>query len=88
MDISFCKYYFTSNNFINKIRKYEQGTVYERTSVNVEDFLKHIDTFPSLKNQRKIANILSNFDKRIKLQEQKFNAVNRLKKCLLQQMFI
>ena len=58
MDVSFCKYYFTRIDFINKVRKYEQGTVYERMSVNVEDFLKHTDVFPCLENQRKIAKIL------------------------------
>ena len=88
MDVSFCKYYFTRINFINKVRKYEQGTVYERMSVNVEDFLKHTDVFPCLENQRKIAKILSNLDRKINLQKNTLNNLNILKKSLLQQMFI
>ena len=88
MDVSFCKYYFTRIDFINKVRKYEQGTVYERMSVNVEDFLKHTDVFPCLENQRKIAKILSNLDRKINLQKNTLNNLNILKKSLLQQMFI
>ena len=88
MDVSFCKYYFTRIDFINKVRKYEQGTVYERISVNVEDFLKHTDVFPCLENQRKIAKILSNLDRKINLQKNTLNNLNIFKKYLLQQMFI
>ena len=88
MDVSFCKYYFTRIDFINKVRKYEQGTVYERMSVNVEDFLNHTDVFPCLEKQRKIAKILSNLDRKINLQKNTLNNLNILKKSLLQQMFI
>ena len=88
MDISFCKYYFTRKDFINKVRKYEQGTVYERMAVNVEDFLKHIDVFPCLEHQRKIAKILTSLDIKINLHESTLNNLNTLKKSLLQQMFI
>ena len=88
MDISFCKYYFTRNDFINKVRKYEQGTVYERMAVNVEDFLKHVDIFPCLEYQRKIAKILSDLDIKINLQENLLKKLNNIKKSLLQQMFI
>lgn len=88
MDISFCKYYFTRNDFINKVRKYEQGTVYERMAVNVEDFLKHVDIFPCLEYQRKIAKILSDLDIKINLQENLLKNLNNIKKSLLQQMFI
>ena len=84
----FCKHYFTRVDFINKVRKYEQGTVYERMSVNVEDFLKHADIFPSMKKQKKIAQNLDFIDVKLELENKKLNMLNDYKRGLLQQMFI
>ena len=84
----FCKHYFTRVDFINKVRKYEQGTVYERMSVNVEDFLKHADIFPSMKKQKKIAQNLDFIDVKLELENKKLNMLNNYKRGLLQQMFI
>jgi len=84
----FCKHYFTRVDFINKIRKYEQGTVYERMSVNVEDFLKHVDIFPSIKKQKEIAQNLDFIDIKLKLENKKLNMLDDYKRGLLQQMFI
>lgn len=84
----FCKHYFTRADFINKVRKYEQGTVYERMSVNVEDFLKHVDIFPSIKKQKEIAQNLDFIDVKLELENKKFNMLNDYKRGLLQQMFI
>lgn len=37
----YMEYFLCRNNFINKIIKYEEGTVYERMAVKSSDFLKH-----------------------------------------------
>ena len=38
----------TMNDFINKVRKYEKCTVYERMAVKPEDFLKFKIDIPCL----------------------------------------
>nr|WP_241371239.1 restriction endonuclease subunit S [Staphylococcus aureus] len=38
----------TRNDFINRVRKYEQGTVYERMAVKPEDFLNYETKIPCL----------------------------------------
>ena len=62
----YIKYYTTRNNFINAVRKYEQGTVYERMAVSPEDFLKFNIKLPNLNFQNKIINNIELIDKKIK----------------------
>ena len=62
----YIKYYTTRNNFINAVRKYEQGTVYERMAVSPEDFLKFNIKLPNLNFQNKIVNNIELIDKKIK----------------------
>ena len=51
VNIGFIELYLTNRNFIEKIRKFEQGTVYERMSVSPEDFLSYKIRIPSLSEQ-------------------------------------
>ena len=44
-------------DFINAIRKYEEGTVYERMAVKSEDFLKYEILLPEIKEQTAIARV-------------------------------
>ena len=60
----YIKYYTTRNNFINAIRKYEQGTVYERMAVAPEDFLKFNIKLPDIETQNKIVLKLAKLDKK------------------------
>ena len=39
-NIDFISYYVVQPFFINKARRFEEGTVYERMAVNPEDFVK------------------------------------------------
>ncbi len=80
--------YLTRTSFINRIRKYEEGTVYERQGVKVEDFLKGKAEIPSLPEQQKIADFLSTLDKKIDIASQELGQVQEFKKGLLQQMFV
>lgn len=84
----YIKYYVTRNNFINAIRKYEQGTVYERMAVAPEDFLKFNIKLPDIKEQKQIVLRLSTFDKKLELEETKLNKLQELKKGLMQNMFV
>ena len=84
----YIKYYTTRNNFINAVRKYEQGTVYERMSVSPEDLLKFNIKLPNLNIQEKIVKNLNIIDKKINLELSKLNKLQKLKKGLMQSMFV
>ena len=68
VNIGFIELYLTNRNFIEKIRKFEQGTVYERMSVSPEDFLSYKIRIPSLSEQtffyQKIQRLKKLFTKR------------------------
>jgi type I restriction enzyme S subunit len=81
-------YFLMRRDFIDRVRKYEEGTVYERMAVKPEDFLKYKASFPCLKEQEKIANFMLKIDNKIIKEEEKLNLLNTWKKGLLQQMFV
>lgn len=76
------------SDFINKVRRYEEGTVYERMAVKSEDFLSEIIFLPCFEEQQKIANFLSQIDEKITLEAQKLEELKKFKKALLQRMFV
>lgn len=69
IDIEYLSYILTSERFIQKVRKYEQGTVYERMAVNVEDFLSMKVNIPSLNEQKIIKDMIKKVEKIINLYE-------------------
>ncbi|WP_171903055.1 restriction endonuclease subunit S [Bacillus mycoides] len=76
------------SDFINKIRKYEEGTVYERMAVKPSDFLKYVDEIPCLKEQEKIAEFFSKLDIKIQTETRKLEFLQQQKKGFMQQVFI
>ncbi len=87
-DVKFMEYFVTRRDFIQKARKYEQGTVYERMSVSPSDFIKLNVKVPSKPEQEKISNFLSDLDEKINILIDKSEKLKDFKKWLLQQMFI
>ena len=73
-------------DFINAVRKYEEGTVYERMAVKPEDFLRYEIFLPPIEEQRKIAAILTAQDKVIELKERLLAEKQRQKAYLMQQL--
>ncbi len=73
----------TRNEFIRKIRKYEEGTVYERMAVKPEDFLRYEIILPSYEEQCAIAKILELADKEIYLLKEKLHNIMQEKKAIL-----
>ena len=71
-------------DFINAVRKYEEGTVYERMAVKPEDFLKFEMMLPPYEEQVAIAKILSTADKEIELHRQDLEQEKQTKKALMQ----
>ncbi len=87
-DIKFVEYFVTRPDFINRVRKYEEGTVYERQAVKPADFITFSIPIPSLLEQIKIANFLSSIDTKIAQVSKELESTKEFKKALLQQMFV
>ena len=85
---SFIEYIVTSKPFIDKALRYQQGTVYERQSVNVESFLLQVISVPTYDEQMKISSLLESIDNLITLHQRKLEHLQLQKKALLQQMFV
>ena len=86
--IDFVGYYLTHSTFINKARRFEEGTIYERMAVHPNDFVTVKVDMPSIPEQQKIAEFLSSIDMIIKSKSEQINKAEVWKKGLLQKMFI
>lgn len=78
----------TSNDFINYSMRYQQGTVYERMSVSVEDFLKIKISPLDTKEQLKYAKISYCIDKKISKFDNELMILQKFKNNLLNKLFI
>ena len=83
-----CKEYLANYlmrwDFINAVRKYEEGTVYERMAVKPEDFLKFEILLPHIADQSALAQVLSTADREISLLRQDIEQEKQKKKALMQ----
>ena len=59
----------TSNDFIQKALKFQEGTVYERMAVKADDFLKLVIKLPSVPEQAAIGSFFQELDQLITLQQ-------------------
>ena len=75
---SFIEYIVTSKPFIDKALRYQQGTVYERQSVNVESFLLQVISVPTYDEQMKISSLLESIDKLITLHQRKSQIIQNV----------
>ena len=83
----FAKYFYIRDQYIKKLLKFEEGTVYERKAVKPYDFLNHNISIPVIEEQEKIGNFLSLFDRLLEKINEKIDLLKELKKGYLQQMF-
>jgi len=84
----FVELYVCQNSFINYIRKYEQGTVYERMAVGSEDFLKgKIPSLP-LDLQIMIVNKIKLLEEKIQNEKSILQLYSKEKEYLLNKLFI
>lgn len=85
LDSLFFAYYF-SNGLVKKIAPLTQGS----TIIHLywKDFKKVSIELPSLNEQKKIADFLSEMDNKIDSVEQQLEKIKEFKKYLLQQMFV
>lgn len=82
-NIDYMSQLLTRNEFIRKIRRYEEGTVYERMAVKSEDFLSYEVVLPFYEEQCAIAKILELADKEICLLKERLQYIKQEKKAIL-----
>ena len=83
----FWKHIFMSESFINSLRKVTYGIRDGRTISSSESMkLKYL--VPSIVEQKMISKFIDRLDTLIALQQHKLDNMNKLKKFMLQQMFI
>ena len=87
VDIEYLSYILTSRDFVDKARKYEQGTVYERMAVNSDDFLKMKITIPTIAEQKKIVRIIKNVESIISEKSRLIEIKRKQKKYYLELIF-
>ena len=84
----FVELYVCQNSFINYIRKYEQGTVYERMAVNSEDFLKGEIPFLSYEIQSSLVNKIKLIEEKIQNEKSILQLYIKEKEYFLNSLFI
>ncbi len=83
-NLGFLSNYLMRWDFINAVRKYEEGTVYERMAVKPEDFLKFEIMLPTMEEQKAISKLLSLYDWEIDLLKKDLDQEKQKKKALMQ----
>lgn len=85
---AYIELFLTNANFIGRIRRYEQGTVYERMAVSSEDFLSYETRMPIYEEQVKFADKIQRIQDKIELETAFLNSLQKQRKYLLNTMFI
>ena len=85
---AYIELFLTNTNFIGRIRRYEQGTVYERMAVSPEDFLSYETRIPTYEEQVKFADKIQRIQDKIELETIFLNSLQKQRKYLLNAMFI
>ena len=82
----YLEYFFESSKFTYEMSKRLEGSV--RICLSYESMLNIPIELPNKNQQEKISTFLDSLSNKIKLEEKKFMELNKLKKGLLQKMFI
>ena len=82
----YLEYFFESSKFTYEMSKRLEGSV--RMCLSYESMLNIPIELPNKTEQEKISDIFNSLSNKIKLEEKKFMELNKLKKGLLQKMFI
>ena len=85
---AYIELFLTDANFLGRIRRYEQGTVYERMAVSPEDFLSYETRMPSYEEQVKFADEIQHIQEKIELEISFLYSLQKQRKYLLNVMFI
>ncbi len=87
-DINFFEHYFKGNSWHNYLRaKANYGARFDRINIGTKEFMDMPIPYPSLAEQKKVADCLSSLDKYIDATKRKFEQLKDHKKGLLQLLF-
>ena len=87
-DINFYEYYFKSTHWHNYLKaKANYGARFDRINIATDDFMDMPMPYPSLREQKKIADCLSSLDKEIDATKRKLELLKEHKKGLMQRLF-
>lgn len=84
---NFLKFAIESNKFQSELRKRSILTAFPK-KINTGEIGKCLISLPCMDEQQKIASFFSALDQRIELNERKLEGLMKLKKGLMQQMFV
>lgn len=87
VDSRFCEIYFKTHEMITHYNNVATGSLIEKRRVHFSEFLKFKILFPSLDEQKIIADCLSFSDELIAAQSEKIEVLKAHKKGLMQQLF-
>lgn len=73
-----------SESFINKIRRFEEGSLYERQAVKPSDFIKDTILIPNRHIQDDIAKVILKIDSQLSLYNGKLNLLKKQQKAMQQ----
>ena len=85
-DSEYWKYVFKSKEFIRRLEKVTYG-IRDGRSISFDEFLSLCFTYPSKREQSKIALYLDNLDNLITLHQRKYDKLVNVKKAMLEKMF-
>ncbi|ELV2218230.1 MULTISPECIES: restriction endonuclease subunit S [Enterobacteriaceae] len=87
VDAKFCEMYFKSAGMITHYNNVATGSLLEKRRVHFSDFLRIEIPFPSLGEQRKIAQVIGELTAMVDKQSQKVDFLKEHKKGLMQKLF-
>jgi type I restriction enzyme, S subunit len=85
---SFIELFVTTQNFIQKALKYQEGTVYERMAVKPNDLVRSVIQLPCIDEQKRIVSLIEALAAKEEILRSTIESTKLLKKGLLQQMFV
>ena len=87
-DINFFEHYFKGNSWHNYLRaKANYGARFDRINIGTKEFMDMPIPYPSLAEQKKVADCLSSLDKYIDATKRKLDLLKEHKKGLMQRLF-
>ena len=87
-DINFFEHYFKGNSWHNYLRaKANYGARFDRINIGTKEFMDMPIPYPSLAEQKKVADCLSSLDKYIDATKRKLELLKEHKKGLMQRLF-
>ena len=87
-DPAYIELMVTNSDFVNKMLRFQEGTVYERMAVSSEDFLSESCKIPDLEIQKEFSAHVSIIEQSIQVEKKYLESICRIKNFILEAMFI